>query len=165
MPIPAIPAIADDYITAVHAGLAARGLPPRLVSSVAPGGDPVRHPACEAIIELDPATSGLDESRWPHGLAISWEWRGTGPDDLPVWRWARLAADGRSEVPWRILPVHGVAPAGRVAWAVESLATAGWLAESSSPRVVRMEAAEELTAALAAWAADDERTTAAPGGE
>lgn len=146
----------DPYITAIVDALTEAGLEP--ADSWTSDAD-TRGVYCylNAVITLDPDTSGLPKETWPHGLVLIWEWH-TGLDDYdtergPSWQWAcGVDSHGQTEQP-DSLPVPGwVAPA-MLAATVATLAHAGKATPMGSlwhPHLIA-----PVEAAIEQWAAEE----------
>ncbi|MFD9222044.1 hypothetical protein ACFWDI_18980 [Streptomyces sp. NPDC060064] len=110
----------------------------------------------DAVITLDPETSGLDEDRWPNGLLLIWEWH-TGiehgePERGPSWEWAEKRGDhGGNEQP-EPLPIEGFANPAQLAAAVHELITTGKAVKS---RPGQWNGTAALEAACEKWADEE----------
>lgn len=110
-----------------------------------------------AVITLDPETSGLDEKRWPHGLIITWEWH-TGLDDSgdergPSWQWARLNADGSN---WELeaLTAEGYASPEYIVECIRALLEK----RNAACAAAKWEHVDALNTACEEWGADEDGT-------
>ncbi|MET7975789.1 hypothetical protein ABZW44_22640 [Streptomyces mirabilis] len=146
----------DPYITAVTDALTTAGLEP---ADGWTSDAETRGTYCylDAVITLDPNTSGIPAERWRDGLILIWEWH-TGieadqgePERGPSWEWARLV-DPHGECGER----EGFTALGypSPAYVVESVRALIERRNQSTP-AERWERADELDAACEAWGADE----------
>ena len=144
----------DVYITATVDALTAAGLEP---ADAWTSDAETRGTYCylDAVITLDPDTSGLDADRWPHGLILTWEWHTGIEDDEPergaYWEWAHLV-DSHGQCGEREAFTTLGCPSP--AYVVESVRALIERRNQSTP-AERWEHADELDAACEAWGADE----------
>jgi hypothetical protein len=144
----------DDYINAVCDALTAAGLEP--ADSWTSDAE-TRGIYCylNAVLTLDPDTSGLNAERWPNGLILTWEWH-TGiedgePERGAVWEWAELRDNhGGNEEPQPLTAESYASPE----YVVESVRALIEHRNQSSP-AARWDRADELHAAVEAWGTDE----------
>ena len=146
----------DDYIKAVCDALTTAGMEP---ADGWTSDAETRGTYCylDAVITLDPDTSGLDADRWPNGLILVWEWH-TGieadqgePERGPSWEWAEIRANhGGNEEP-AALTAEGYASPEYVIESVRALMEH----RNQSTPAERWKHAVELDAACEAWGADE----------
>ncbi|MGW7597303.1 hypothetical protein [Streptomyces antimycoticus] len=148
----------DQYITAVTDALTAAGLEP---AEGWTSDAETRGIYCylNAVITLDPDTSGIDPQRWPHGLILIWEWH-TGieaadgePERGPSWEWAQLV-DSHGQCGERdALTAVGYASPTYVVESVRALLEH----RNQSTPAEQWARAEELDATCDAWGAAEVR--------
>ncbi|GHD70479.1 hypothetical protein GCM10010317_077850 [Streptomyces mirabilis] len=146
----------DDYINAVCDALTAAGLEP---ADARTSDAETRGIYCylNAVLTLDPDTSGLDAERWPDGLILSWEWH-TGieaadgePERGPSWEWAPLVDSHGQNGELNALTAVGYASPAYVAESVRALIEH----RNQAMPVEKWERADELHAACEAWGTDE----------